>query len=120
MIAVALAGCLTNILLAAFAIFLLQFRIFSADALFSTLLTTVSRINIILASFNLIPIPPLDGSKVLMGFLPEEAQLSLARIEPYGFFIIIFMLFTGLMYPWIDFMQHLIEGVISVILGIFR
>jgi Zn-dependent protease len=46
--------------------------------------------------FNLIPIPPLDGSKVLMTFLPPDWQIKMQKIEPYGMFIIIFFLFAGL------------------------
>jgi len=120
LISVALAGCLTNILLAIISIFLLQFQFVNTNPLFSTVLATAARINIILGAFNLIPIPPLDGSKVFMGFLPEEAQLNLARIEPYGFFIIVFLLFTGLLYPLINFMESLIYGFISLLLGFFK
>jgi len=120
LIAVSLAGCVTNILLAIIAIFLLQFQFVSTNPGFFTILTTIARINIILGAFNLIPIPPLDGSKVLMGLLPEDAQMSLARIEPYGFFIIVFLLFTGLMYPLINFIQNIIYGFISLLFGFFR
>ncbi len=49
-------------------------------------------INLVLMIFNLIPIPPLDGSKVLMTFLPYELQIKMRAIEPYGIFIIIFLL----------------------------
>jgi Zn-dependent protease len=80
----------------------------------------LARINIILGAFNLIPIPPLHGSKVLMKLLPDNAQNSFARIEPYGFFIIAFMLFTGMMYPLIDFMQNIIYGFISLLFGFYN
>ena len=113
-ICVALAGCATNILIATTAIFFMQFPGINMNPVFATILPTVIRINIILAAFNLIPIPPLDGSKVLMGFLPWEAQSNLARIEPYGFFIIIILLYTGILYPVIDFMQSLLYGIISL------
>jgi Zn-dependent protease len=113
-ISVALAGCVTNILIAMVAIFLMQFQAINMNPAFSTILPIVIKINIILAAFNLIPIPPLDGSKVLMGFLPWEAQSKLARIEPYGFFIIIILLYTGILYPVIDFMQSLLYGIISL------
>ncbi|MCD4693749.1 site-2 protease family protein [bacterium] len=53
-------------------------------------------INLLLMFFNLIPIPPLDGSKVLMTFLPPDWQIKMQKIEPYGIFIVIFFLFTGL------------------------
>lgn len=117
--AVALAGCITNILLATVAIFLMQLQVFNTNPAFATILPIVIKINIILAAFNLIPIPPLDGSKVLMGFLPEEAQSNLARIEPYGFFIIIILLYTGILYPVIGFIQSILYGLIGLFFGNF-
>lgn len=120
LMSVALAGCATNILIATIALFLLQFPSINTRQIFSTILTILARINIILGSFNLIPVPPLDGSKILMSFLPDDAQQSLARIEPYGFFILAFFLFTGLLNPIINFMQDLIYGFISLILGFFK
>ncbi|MBL7070511.1 MAG: site-2 protease family protein [Candidatus Omnitrophica bacterium] len=53
-------------------------------------------INIILGVFNLIPIPPLDGSRILFGLLPNDMARGLARIEPYGFFIVIALIWLGL------------------------
>ncbi len=71
-------------------------------------------INLLLMIFNLIPIPPLDGSKVLMTFLPHEWQVKMHKIEPYGFFIIIFLLMFGvfsLIWPVIIFLFSLITGI---------
>ncbi|MFW6129316.1 MAG: site-2 protease family protein [Candidatus Aminicenantaceae bacterium] len=52
-------------------------------------------INSILAVFNLIPIPPLDGSGILMGFLSDEAAEKYEQIRPFGFLIILGLLFIG-------------------------
>jgi Zn-dependent protease len=48
-----------------------------------------------LAFFNLIPIPPLDGSGVVMGLISEEAAQKYEQIRPYGFFILILLIMTG-------------------------
>jgi Zn-dependent protease len=112
---VALAGCTANILIAVGALFLLQFETISASTFYYSMLNIVARINIILGAFNLIPIPPLDGSKVLMSFLPQDAQQQLAKLEPYGFFILAILLFTGRLNPVIGFMQNLIYGFISLL-----
>ena len=50
-------------------------------------------INIVLMIFNLIPIPPLDGGRVMVGLLPEKQANALSAVEPYGFFILLFLLF---------------------------
>ncbi len=117
---VALAGCVTNILIAIIALFALQFEYTRTHPILSVLLPIVVRINIVLGSFNLIPIPPLDGSKILMSFLPEEAQNNLAKLEPYGFFILSFLLFTGMLNPVIVFMENLIYGLISILFSFMR
>lgn len=112
---VSLAGCLTNILIAIIAIFLLQFENISSNYMFGLTLPILAKINIILGAFNLIPIPPLDGSKVLMSFLPQDAQRAFARLEPYGFFILAFLLLTGLLNPLIVFMQDLVYSLIIIL-----
>ena len=117
LISVSLAGCLTNILIATAALFLFRFSAIGSNPLAVSLLSLVARINIILGALNLIPIPPLDGSKILMGFLPRSGQIALARLDRYGLFLLIILLYTGLLNPVIMFMQKMILGMIGSMLG---
>lgn len=71
-------------------------------------------INLLLMIFNLVPIPPLDGSKILMAVLPYGWREKFYRIEPYGIFIILFLLMFGLfslLWPVLIFLFSLITGV---------
>ncbi len=62
-------------------------------------------INGILAALNLLPLPPLDGGRIAVSLLPHKAAMMLSRVEPYGIFILIALMFTGvlgtLMWPLI-------------------
>lgn len=96
----ALAGPLSNLLLAILLLLcgrvLYDFAPYTAfwDALFSFLLTT-AMLSVGLGVFNLIPIPPLDGSKVLFALLPERAYLTLMRFERYGVLLLYALVFFG-------------------------
>jgi len=115
MFCVSLSGCVMNILIATGLLFFLVTAHVKNELALALILRTVQT-NIILGSFNLIPMPPLDGSKVLMSVLPETGQALLARIEPYGFFILIALLFSGVLDPVIMLVQGGIMGVIGALL----
>jgi len=116
LIFVSSAGIAANMILAFLAFFTLHILSPAPGGVPATFLYYLAQINIILAAFNLIPIPPLDGSKILMGFLPERLQYSLSRLEPYGFFIIIGLLYFGALNPFIDFFRWIILSIISFLL----
>ena len=71
-------------------------------------------INIMLGIFNLVPIPPLDGSKILLGLLPREMAYAYSKLEPYGFILLLILFYTGVLprfiMPIISFAQGLIMG----------
>ncbi len=95
---VSLAGPLSNIfvaILAAIFITLLPKLGLMTGATY-TILRFIYIYNIIFAVFNLIPLPPLDGSKVLMSLLPGPQAYSLQKIEPYGPMILIVLVVTGI------------------------
>ena len=54
-------------------------------------------VNLVLGVLNLFPLPPLDGGRVLTALLPPRQALSLARFEPYGFFIVMALVMTGVL-----------------------
>ncbi|MCM8790184.1 MAG: site-2 protease family protein [Candidatus Omnitrophica bacterium] len=118
LVSVSLAGCIVNIAIATMSISLLQFTQIRSNPLIAVILVVLARINILLGSLNLIPIPPLDGSRVLMGILPPRAQIALARLEPYGMLILLGLLFTGLLDPVIITIQNVITTIIKTILRI--
>ncbi|MDQ7988438.1 MAG: site-2 protease family protein [Candidatus Dactylopiibacterium sp.] len=112
MLWVAAAGPATNLVQAiAWAVILgvaLRVQV-SADSLWLEMATRGMIVNIGLMVLNLIPIPPLDGGRIAVSLLPVRQAISWSRLEPYGFFILIALLYFGLL-------DHLFRWVVQPIL----
>ncbi|MDI9817685.1 MULTISPECIES: site-2 protease family protein [unclassified Legionella] len=97
------AGPLSNLLMALFWASLLKLAMMldpqSSNIVLFLFLTARAGIliNLLLAYLNLIPIPPLDGSRILASFLPPRLAMSYQKIEPFGFFILVILLITGVL-----------------------
>jgi Zn-dependent protease len=93
MIWVGLAGPAVNIV---FAILFSLFSKFEMSLFWQGIIAFAVFINLLLAIFNLIPIPPLDGSRLVMGVLPRPWAIRYGRLEPYGIFIVIMLIYLKL------------------------
>ena len=79
-------------------------------------------VNLVMWAFNLFPLPPLDGGRVLVGLLPYKQALAVSKIEPYGFFIVMGLVLAGIvstiwMQPLMSVGYFIINGVLKLFVG---
>ncbi len=124
MLWVALAGPITNLALAILSAIIIKILFIIASIApqnqltfallypLKEMLVISVKINIVLCIFNFLPIPPLDGSRILMGLLPDDLARSYASVEKYGFIILLLLAFSGilskLIFPVISFANSLL------------
>jgi Zn-dependent protease len=96
--AISAAGPLSNLLLAFASAVVLKVAagagVFT-DSIGWKLFVSMIWLNLALAFFNLLPIPPLDGGGILLGILPRRASMALDRLRPYGFLVLVLLMVTG-------------------------
>jgi Zn-dependent protease len=118
MLWVAAAGPLSNFVMALFWALLVKIGLSLQGNYFALPLALMGAagvfFNIIIMVLNLVPLPPLDGGRILVSLLPQRVARHVARIEPYGFMILILLLLTGvlgtLLWPAIGALMALVAG----------
>jgi Zn-dependent protease len=75
-------------------------------------------VNVVMFAFNLFPLPPLDGGRIVVGLLPVKQAMAFSRIEPYGFFIVMALVVSGLVSSlWMQPMMALTFGFVDLVLS---
>lgn len=111
---VSIAGVTANFILAIISVVIIKHM--NVNKFFFDLLMNIFWFNIVLGVFNLIPIPPLDGSKLLFSFLPLKYEYYLIRYERYGYILILLLIMSGaldkILIPMVSFMIDLIGRIV--------
>ena len=115
---VSLAGPFMNFILAIIAGVCLKLVMPTGHVGFIHFFTTLMSINVGLGVFNLIPFPPLDGSKVVAAILPDHLYDKWMMVEQYGMFILMFLLFTGILDPFLSGLMKVVYSVVYMLVGL--
>ena len=122
MLWVALAGPASNLFMALGWALLYKMAWFFPDSYFAEPLLGMAewgiKINVVLMVLNLLPLPPLDGGRVAVSLLPHRQAFQLARIEPYGMFILIFLAITPVLSLILSPLVNLMFKLISFLFGL--
>jgi Zn-dependent protease len=119
MVWVALAGPASNLLQAiVWALLFVVYTDFGVTEKFFLAMCKAGVLsNVVMFAFNLFPLPPLDGGRIVVGLLPWKQAYQFSRIEPYGFFIVMALAITGVVnHLWLDPVMSATFGLIELIL----
>jgi Zn-dependent protease len=119
---VALAGPMCNFIQAlAWAVVAIALGVLGVDEPFFTRMAQAGvLVNLVLGVINLFPLPPLDGGRVLTALLPPRQAIALSRLEPYGFFIVMALVMTGVLTRyWLNPLVYLGYDAVNAILTPF-
>ena len=112
MMFVSIAGPLSNIILALVCVYLVKVNVLENFGFLKIFFYYGIMVNLAFAALNLIPIPPLDGARVIMGLLPRAQAIAYSKIEPYGIIIVGVLIYFGIVNKWI---KVFIKAVMSFI-----
>jgi len=107
---VAIAGPISNLILAF--VFGVVLQLMPASSPMIPFLFIIVFANVLLAVFNMVPIPPLDGSKLLLAVLPDSAYQVLMMLERYGFVLLLLFIFVGF-----EYLRPIINGITTLFVG---
>ncbi|GAB3625522.1 peptidase M50 [Pandoraea terrae] len=123
---VALAGPASNFIQAIlWVLFGVALQLFDVHETFlSSMVQAGLLVNLVMCMFNLFPIPPLDGGRILVSLLPQRFSYTLGRLEPYGFFIVLALVVSGVLgrvwlWPLINLGQDAIRFLLTPLLALF-
>ncbi|HMJ49920.1 MAG TPA: site-2 protease family protein [Burkholderiales bacterium] len=122
MLWVAAAGPGANFLMALFWALVLKFAASIPENAYALPMGLMGKagiqINVVLMVLNLLPVPPLDGGRIAVSLLPHELSYRFSRIEPYGMFILLLLLFSGMLgiilWPLVNTVMQLISSVLNL------
>ncbi|HMS26751.1 MAG TPA: site-2 protease family protein [Burkholderiaceae bacterium] len=120
MVWVALAGPMSNLVMALiWGVLLYLMKGLDVDETFFIKMAQGGvRVNAVMFAFNLFPLPPLDGGRILVGLLPHHYAAMVARIEPWGFFIVMGLVVTGVISTiWMQPMMNVTYSILELFLA---
>lgn len=116
---VALAGPASNLVMAIMwmVLWIFLWRLDTSETFFLRMAEAGVLVNLVIFALNLFPIPPLDGGRIVTSMLPHHASYQFSRIEPYGFIIVLALLFLGGLHYWLRPVMQVAYEIIALLVA---